>query len=244
MKISFFEEFPSTETFDKLELLNFKPKLYLAAKNKKQFLELEGLVKEYGIKDCIFWPVLTKEEGYWLSPFVKKENLLRVFNDANGIKTMFDMEFPINRSLAVKNLLDLNQNKRLLEKLLSSRDSETYLVEHSLTGLGLKFLRNIGLSYKLSNVSMIKMVYSSMHNSISEYRFKQKLAVLKKEYGPHIKIGLGLLATGIHGNEPLISASLLDRDIRCASNSNIGEVIIFRLGGLDKKYASVINKYI
>ena len=56
-------------------------------------------------------------------------------------------------------------------------------------------------------------------------------------------VALGTIAVGITGNEPILNPEELARDLKIAKNNGINEVVIFRLGGLNKEYVDVIKKY-
>ena len=78
MIISFFEEFPDKNSLSKLKLINFNTKLYLAAKSYKEFKKIK--IKNKFVKELIYWPILEKNEGYWISPFSDNKALKRTFN--------------------------------------------------------------------------------------------------------------------------------------------------------------------
>jgi hypothetical protein len=62
--------------------------------------------------------------------------------------------------------------------------------------------------------------------------------------GEKLQIGLGAIATGISGKEPILSPKGLEEDLDFCRNQKIDAVVIFRLGGLDSKYLEVIRKYL
>jgi hypothetical protein len=62
----------------------------------------------------------------------------------------------------------------------------------------------------------------------------------KKDYA----IGLGVLARGILGNEPILSSENLEKDLKFVEDCGFKKVIIFRLGGLNKQYVQVLNKFV
>ena len=99
MLISFFEEFPNRRSLDKLKLIDFKIKLYLAAKSYKKFNYITSKIKNKYIKEFIYWPILKQEEGYWISPFSKERGLTRIFNEDIHSKIMIDCELPRNKLL-------------------------------------------------------------------------------------------------------------------------------------------------
>ena len=65
-----------------------------------------------------------------------------------------------------------------------------------------------------------------------------------KERGSQFVLGLGTIATGVQGNEPLLSKKSLKRDLTLAKNLGVREVVIFRLGGLNKKYKEVLEEFV
>ena len=70
MQISFFEEFPTKKNLAKIRYVPFPTKLYLAAHSLKEF---ESIKVPSIVKEKIYWPILKREEGYWFSPFSKRE---------------------------------------------------------------------------------------------------------------------------------------------------------------------------
>ena len=88
---------------------------------------------------------------------------------------------------------------------------------------------------------VIKMVYSSMHDK-GESFIKKEVNFGVRNYNEHFLVGLGTIATGILGNEPIITQELLKRDLYICRNANVSEVIIFRLGGLNKELIKTIKK--
>ena len=67
--------------------------------------------------------------------------------------------------------------------------------------------------------------------------------VMLKNIEKQDSIGLGVIATGIGGNEPLIDVSHLEKNLDLAQKTKTKSVTIFRLGGLDKNLASLLKKY-
>ena len=57
-------------------------------------------------------------------------------------------------------------------------------------------------------------------------------------------LGIGLIAPGVYKIEPTYDAEALSMELKIAQANGIKEVIIFRLGGLDRKFVKVITKYL
>ena len=60
----------------------------------------------------------------------------------------------------------------------------------------------------------------------------------------HTIVGLGTIAIGVLGNEPILSPVDLEDDLKFFNGAGISRAVIFRLGGLTGEYLSIINKYV
>lgn len=222
MRISFFEEFPSKRNLSKLRLCKAH-KVYIASENLKEFRKYRRK-----IKNSVYWPVLKKEDGYWISPFADAKALKRVLSEIpKNQEVMLDLELPLNRLLIIKNFLDFWKNKKLISEFIKSH-KKVILCEHPFD-FGLKIL---GLSYNVPAERRIKMIYSSI---IPFAKFFLKNAKAKR-------IGIGCIAKGIYGDEKIMKPEDLKKDLEILEGSK-KEIIIFRLGGINKEYAKIINRY-
>jgi len=247
MQISFFEEFPSKENLDKLKLIKFPTKLYLAAPSLQEFLKLKNQLKNNSIKEFIYWPVLEKKEGYWISPFSKRSSLKRILNQLKNqkISVMLDLELPTtkNPNLYLTQLLNFPGNKSLIKKFIKNYQGKTYLAEYYPEGKKKeKLLQLLGLHYPNKKAGIIKMVYHSLHKFNEDFIEKQ-LILGKKEHQNNYLIAFGTIAKGIAQNEPILSPKQLKKDLEIARKSKIKEVVIYRLGGLNEKYLKIINLF-
>ena len=105
------------------------------------------------------------------------------------------------------------------------------------------FLEKMGLHYNNQNAKIIKMFYHSLHPLFNENFFKKELKRGKELHGNKFIASFGTIAIGINGNEPILNEKQLDNDLALAKEENVQEVIIFRLGGLNKKYQKILKKY-
>src|SRR3989344_9192431 len=97
MLISFFEEFPTRENLAKLDFVTWKTKLYLASPGLEAFnLAQTDLRVNKQLLDIIYWPVLKKKEGYWISPFSQRKALQRTFHELTKqvVPVLLDLELP------------------------------------------------------------------------------------------------------------------------------------------------------
>ncbi len=246
MLISFYEEFPTKKNLDKLTLVTWPTKLYLAAPSLKEFNLIKKTLKNKYVQELIYWPILDKKEGYWISPFSKRRALQRVFKELANTKTsvMLDLELPTTQNplLYITQLPNFLRNKQLIRNFIKQHKGKMYLVEYYPNGRLNEFLlKTIGIHYNESKAYVIKMFYHSMHNFNKEF-FVRELAkgqiVFKDKFIP----SFGTIATGIHGTEPLLTPKQLEQDLRFAEAAKAQEAILFRLGGLNTKYLPCLKK--
>lgn len=243
MIISFFEEFPYKENLQKASLIVWPSKLYLAAKSLREFDTLKKSINN-NITEIIYWPTLEKKEGYWFSAFAKKQALQRIFNELHNknVSVMLDLELPTrhNPFLYLTQLFNMNKNKRLVKKFIQDHRGKIYLAEYyPQEGWRSILLRVLGLHYPQQKNQVVKMLYHSLHSFTNEFLTKQ-LRLGKINY-PHFIPAFGTITKGITKKEPILSPQQLLTDLKNAKKNQIEEVIIFRLGGLTKEYASVIS---
>ena len=248
MLISFFEEFPIKENLNKLSLINFPTKLYLAAKSLQEFNKIKSTIKNKFIKEFIYWPILEKSEGYWISPFTKRSALKRIFNELENqsTPTMLDLEWPLTKNplLLFTQAINFFRNKKLIRNFVNNYNGKIYLCEYYPEGKKKDwFLEKMGLHYNNQKAKVIKMLYHSMHPFNNNF-IKKELQKGKELHQDNFIVSFGTIATGINGNEPILSKEQLNQDLKIAKEENIQEVIIFRLGGLIKEYLNTIKKYI
>ena len=129
----------------------------------------------------------------------------------------------------IRNFIAQRKNVSTGEYFPSSRLSE-------------KILYTLGLSFKTKKHSLIKMVYSSMHDFGEDF-IRREIKQAKKIFGQRLHIGLGTLTHGIRGDEPAISPEILERDLELCKELGIKEIILFRLGGMNKEYQEIIEKF-
>lgn len=245
MQISFFEEFPTKKNLAKIKYVPFPTKIYVAAHSLHEFKSIS--LPSKNIKERIYWPLLKREEGYWFSPFSQRKALLRIMKELQGkdIPLLWDAELPThtNPLLYLTQSIVFFQNRKLIRDFVSDR-KEIYTAEYfpsSRFAEGL--LHFLGLSFTKRNHYPIKMVYSSMHDFGEEF-IRREVVQAQKRYGKRLRIGLGTLTHGIRGDEPIISLSLLERDMNLCKELGIEEVILFRLGGMNKDYQGILEKFI
>jgi hypothetical protein len=241
MIISFFEEFPTKKNLNKVKLIDFPTKLYLAAPSLKEFNQIKKSINNKYIKEFIYWPILDRNEGYWISPFSKRTALKRIFKELNNSKApvMLDLELPTRQNplLYLTQLFNSGANKALIKRFIKQYKGKLYAAEYFPEGkMKIFTLKALGLHYE--NTTVIKMFYSSLHNFSTNFLKTEFQTAKERNY----LIAMGTISPGIHGTEPTIKLKVLERDLKLAKKSGIKETIIFRSGGLNKEYKKVLTK--
>lgn len=235
MKISFFEEFPTQENLEKAKLINFPSKLYIATKTIEELNKIKKQISSNYIKEVIWWPILTKKEGYYFSPFSSKKAMNRILKQTKNQKTMIDIEMPINRIEILTKAYKIITNRKILNDILKNKN--IILCEHIWENFLMKIL---GLNFPGNN--KIKMLYTSQ--LIMPRKLIEKTVKNLSTKNPNTKIGLGLIARGVEKiKRPLLTPKQLRKDLELCKTNNIKEVVIFRLGGLNKDYIKIINQF-
>ena len=242
MKVEFYEEFPTRENLEKLKLIKFKTRLFIAAKSLTEFQKFEKQATE--IKkdvEAAYWPIV--KNSYWISPFSNTKDLIELFKELERINNhlLIDLELPLAKRwrMYFKNILHLKKNKKIIKKFMEKNKRRITTAEYPLAFVS-KLMKFIGLNYSI-NVEKSLMWYSSMMPKSLNKKIKKNLKNIKnkKDYS----VSLGTLAIGILGNEPKLSPAKLEKDLEFVKKAGFGKVIIFRLEGLNKEYMKVINKF-
>ncbi|MBI5871516.1 hypothetical protein HZB88_00325 [archaeon] len=247
MLISFFEEFPTKKNLEKINLVNWPTKIYIAAKSLEQFNKIKTEIRAKNIKEFVYWPILEINEGYWISPFAKRSALKRIFKELKNTKTsvMLDLELPTtkNPKLYLTQFFNFPRNKSLIKKFIRNYQGTIYLAEYYPEGKRKeKILQFLGLHYKSDKAKIIKMVYHSIHHFNKEF-ISNEIKNGKKEFGKNFIVAYGTIAHGIGRWEPKLSPPQLKEDLRIAKEIGIEEAIIFRLGGLDRNYLKILSSF-
>ncbi|MBU2634212.1 MAG: hypothetical protein KJ674_03120 [Nanoarchaeota archaeon] len=233
--------------------LVFPREIVVGAKSLNEFYKYEKKIKNKIHKDVIvrYWPILKKEEGYWISFKAKTKALERIFNELkkrknkNKFYLMIDFEDPIQ-----KVGYDFEKNKRLIKDIFDKKSEyklDISVVETSPFNVVERHLENeIGLNNY--DIEQVKMYYSSF---VRKYKFFLlnwiSSFVLNKEIKRGLKkdrnyvIALGCLEVGILGDEPLMTEKNLREDLSLVKKNGLKKVMLF---GYQNRYKEVLKEFI
>lgn len=255
MRINFFEEYPTPENMSKLDLVKWPSTLLVATSSLTDF---ENIRKKYAKKypHIMFgwWPTIPG--SYWVSGLANSEDLNDLFKKLTlkvhktELPILIDFELPIKKHLYLKNIFKIRHNKKIISEFMNDSDKynlKIYTAEYpSINMLMQKLWRALGVSPAIYlSHTKIPMCYSSMKPRLfgndlwnKTKKFETRLA---KTHPNRISFGLGTIAYGVYGNEPILSVDELRQDLEWAKKCDISEVFIFRLGGINESYLEILR---
>lgn len=256
MNINFFEEYPTPENMAKLSLVTWPSTILVAAPSLSQFDNIkETYSAQYPHITFGWWPTIPG--SYWVSGISNPNDLDRLFTELTSrthkpeLPILLDLELPLQAWKYSKNLFHIQSNKKKITEFIqnaSKYNIKIYSAEYPSLSKVLSVIWKwfgISPSFDLPHTKL-KMCYSSMGkqwfgnwawNKITKFEGKGS-----QEHPGRVGLGLGTIATGVLGNEPILSAEDLEKDIAWAHESNAANVFIFRLGGLTTEYIKALNK--
>ncbi len=251
MRISFLEEYPTDDNLSKLKLLSFETNLYLASESVAQFFQLKQKIKKQykNVNEIIYWPILKVNEGYWMSAFSKDKALKRVIKEINSsgqeFSVLWDAELPLlNKKLYFAEILNFLKNRSTINNFLENFNQKPPIIVAAFPKEGInKLLHYLACAafYK-GNFSYVDMIYTSLLKDINKKEFLNETVKKSKGRFTNYIVSLGLIAGGVEGASPLISKEDLLNELQFVRSQGIKEVVIYRLGGLNKEYLNVIKR--
>jgi hypothetical protein len=263
MQYKIYSEFPTEKNLAKLKLIDFPFELIIASPSLKKFRELEKKIKTKNVTAIGYWPTLRKEEGYWISPWGKREGLVRIINEikedldkGNKLFLKWDAEAPwfMKKSLYFTELFKFFGNVILIKKFFKDYGNKMRIITAEKPNILPEWFNEIfamAFHPKKHNNEKVKMIYTSLGKyvgSLGGWLFKKWFEHVAKKWGKRhsdkFVIGVGCTAIGILGDEPLITKKEFERDLKFAKEHGVKKAAIFRLGGLDKEFVSILRKYL
>jgi hypothetical protein len=193
-----------------------------------------------------WWPVLPR--SLTLSALAEAEEideLERMLRDAEEpLTVLLDLELPIwDRSKMLRLLRQPSARRRAARAL--DRLFATALAFHSVWTaeypplLPAWLTQPLRLELRTLTVTRVYMLYSSLLPRWWRPLLVRRVAGRLTERGG--AIGVGALATGIAGNEPILSPERLSRDLAEAAQLGAASIVAYRLGGLTPAHVSRIE---
>ncbi|MBI4114211.1 MAG: hypothetical protein HY445_00010 [Candidatus Niyogibacteria bacterium] len=241
----------------KLDFIDWPSTILLAAPSLKLFEDVRTkYANKYPHIAFGWWPTIPS--SYWVSGLANTSDLERLFAELTSkvhekkLSVLIDLEFPIKKHLYIKNIFRIRANKkRILEFFTDAPrfNLRAYTAEYPAPNAliyTLYQLLGISPSFKFQHTKL-PMCYSSIGlryfgekiwNSVKS--FEKKFAQANSD---RVGFGLGATAIGMSGNGQIITPKQLAEDIDWANGCGVKEIFIFRLGGLNESYVSVLKEF-
>lgn len=257
MKFHFFEEFPTEQTLSPLKWVDFPCTLFLAAPSIQSFLESAADVRAYAKHpiEFVYWPILSK--SYWLSPFAYQDEIQKLESECLQHRSsipgiLLDLELPfLQTRLFWRNVHRFRRTKKLLRQMwthLVEADIPIYTAEYPLPYQWMETVQEaLGIASPMEDFphTKILMFYSSLFPKAEWAKWwGQKTLHRTQHYGARRMVGVGTIATGIFGSEPILSPEQLHNDLELLRKHQVQDVVLFRLGGLTEAYMHVIRSFL
>jgi hypothetical protein len=170
------------------------------------------------------------------------------------MRLLLDLELPLLApKLFVRNALHFWGNKNKIREIMARAGNPWRIVtaEYPAHPLLQGLWRLLGVSYSLKRYEheRIVMFYTSMLRNHGRWggflvrRFKRVIARRVRNLGPVFHVGLGTIAPGVWGDEPILSPESLEGDLDFCRDQGVATVVIFRAGGLNDNYLSVLRRF-
>ena len=257
MRINFFEEYPTEENMAKLDFVDWPAIVFIAASSLREFeIIREKYRNKYRHITFGWWPIILS--SYWISGFTYPADLDRLFTELTfkryikEFPILIDFELPIKNYFLLKNILYIIGNKKRISKFFTEAPQynlKVYTAEYPvLTPLLRRFFLLLGISISFSFPhTKLPMCYSSIIKKYFGEWIWERIKKFERQFArlhiDRIGFGIGTTATGSIGNEPILTPQEFTSDLAWAKECGVKEVFIFRLGGLNESYVSVLEKF-
>jgi hypothetical protein len=243
MKFRYACEFPEKVNWNKLnnwlEELNLNPKIYLACKSKKDFLNWKKKINSKRIS-LIAWPILPKNKGYWFSGHTKKKNI-DLLDEFKNIPLIIDLEPPFsnNKFNRIKEFFGISSyflkkapNKKYLQEKIKKLNKTTKVTISSFP-LPKFLLKNYGwCQTKKQNYMFYSVFLPKFLRPIYRFFFRFFIKLNKNAL-----YTIGPTGPGIYGNEPHYkNIQEMKTDINYFKKQGVKELIIFELSSINKSW--------
>lgn len=249
MRIDFFAEFPEEGELQKANEVDFPCTVWIAADSYEEYLDYKKELNQANSEvQSAYWPIV--ENSYYISPFASSEDVDEYFSELGKIedeKILVDVERPFyNRWLYLKNFMDFFRNRKSIRNFLGDRnDGKLEVMTAEFPGVPYFnwFRRLLGTSYSIQRLGHERcpMYHTSMMSSLKISLAKKSLR--QKAGSEDMAVGLGTIATGMEGDEPILPPEGLERDLKFLKEIGVQHAVIFRLGGIDEEYLQVLEQF-
>ncbi len=245
VRIGLYEEFPVPWRLDKLRQVDFPVTLAIAASSLDQFTELrKEILNTYPqVREVVFWPLLTKEEGYYPGAWSNADGVQRVVQESEGLPTLLDLEMPVGQTtLSIQNWW---RNRTLLDQWLRQRTAPVYIWRSQvLMGLDSLFLRLAAMHFDPADYPIVSLqldLYTAGEGQPQD-ELAQILRCGVEAYGERFIPAFGALNDGEGPENIFVPPATLMRNLQLARAAGVSEIWLFGVNGLNESYLSALKE--
>ncbi len=245
VRIGLYEEFPVPWRLDKLAQVDFPVTLALAAPSRAEFDELRDEVQQtyLQVRDVFYWPLLSKEEGYYPGPFSDANAVERVTVGTDDLPMLWDWELPIGTPYV--SFQNWWRVRTLTDQWLNDRTEPTHIWRsHTSMGFDPLFLRLVGMHYDpldYPNVYFHLNLYTTGEGSPQDETYRILRCGVEK-YGKRFIPDFGSLNDGEGPAEIFVPVETLHRDLQLAREAGVSEIWLFGVNGLNADYLAALRE--
>lgn len=247
VKIGLYEEFPVPWRLDKLEQIDFPVSLAVTATSRAEFLQLRAEILETHpqVETVYFWPLLSKDEGYYPGAWSKAEGVRRLADNVEGLPTLWDLEMPLD----FKGMSPVNwwRNRSFLSDWLNNREEPVHIWrQYASMGLNPRFLRLIGMHYDPIDYPAVTL-HLDLYTTGAGLDNDELTRILRcgvERYGEQFIPSFGVLNDGEGDPDILIPPQTLERYLQAARAAGVHEIWLFGVNGINEEYLSILTRTI
>jgi hypothetical protein len=228
-----------------LKQLDFPVTVAIAATSRTEFLELRNTVLQtYSpVREVYFWPLLTREEGYYLGPWSDAQGIQRMANEANGLPTLWDLEMP--QGQRHRSFQEWWRNRVFLEVWFRQRSAPVHIWRSHVTmGLNPVFLRMIGMHFDPSENPRVSLQLDLYTAGAGQPR-EELARILRcgvEAYGQRFIPAFGVLNDGEGPADIFVPPETLRRNLQLAREAGVSEIWLFGVNGLNSAYLTALKE--
>jgi hypothetical protein len=230
---------------DKLRQVDFPVELAVAAASRAEFLKLrDSILPAYPqVREVYFWPVLSRDEGYYTGAWSETSGIQRVAAEAEDLPVLWDLEMPMNRTTL--SFQDWWSNRAFLDRWLRHRTTPVAIWRSNVSmGLNPLFLRLVSMHFdplEYPNVSLHLDLYMTGDGLASDLTARI-LRCGVEQYGERFIPSLGVLNDGEGPEHIFVPLATLRRNLQLAREAGVAEVWLFGVNGLNDEYLQVLHE--
>lgn len=247
VRIGLYEEFPVESRLRQLRFVPFPVTLAVAASSRSEFLELRTrIMREYSqVRDVYFWPLLSKDEGYYPGTWSSPDGVERIAREATDLPVLWDMEMPLKR--LPSSPANTFTNRTFLNSWFLGRKQPVHIWRtHTTMGLDPLFLRLAGMHFDPLDYPEISLHLDLYMRDTAppEAQTSRILRCGVERYGERFIPSFGMLDDGQGQKGEFVSPAILRHNLILAREAGVSQIWLFGVNGMNKSVVDILRETI